>query len=153
MSDPTLDLLKALVAIDSVNPALVPGGAGEGEIARAIAAELRACGCAVEVTAVAPGRPNVVGVLEGRRPGRSLLVCGHMDTVGVAGMAAPFTPVDRDARPYGRGAVDMKGGVAAMLGAARRLAEEGGLAAGRLIVGAGADEGHASLGAGALARG
>src|SRR5947209_2837866 len=125
-TDPTLELLKTLVAIDSVNPSLVPGGAGEGEIARAIAAELAAAGCAVELTEVAPGRPNVLGVLEGRRPGRSLLLCGHIDTVGVTGMAAPFTPSIRDGRLYGRGAVDMKGGVAAMLGAARVLAEAGG---------------------------
>ncbi|MEA2694509.1 MAG: acetylornithine deacetylase, partial [Acidobacteriota bacterium] len=130
----------------------VPGGAGEGEIARAIAAELTAAGCAVELTDVAPGRPNVVGVLAGRRPGRTLLLCGHIDTVGVTGMAAPFSPVVRDGRLYGRGAVDMKGGVAAMLGAARLLAASGGLEAGRLIVGAVADEEYTSLGAEALAR-
>jgi acetylornithine deacetylase len=152
MTDPTIALLEALVGIDSVNPSLVPGGAGEGEIARAVAEELAACGCTVEVTDVAPGRPNVVGVLEGRRPGRTLLLCGHLDTVGVAGMAAPFSPVVREGRLYGRGAVDMKGGVAAMLGAVRALAATGGLAAGRLIVGAVADEEYTSLGAEALAR-
>jgi len=151
-TDPTIELLKALVAIDSVNPSLVPGGAGEGEIARAVAAELRSFGCAVEVTEVTPGRPNVVGVLAGRRPGRSLLLCGHLDTVGVTGMATPFSPVVRDGRLYGRGAVDMKGGVAAMLGAVRLVAAQGGLAAGRLIVGAVADEEYTSLGAEALAR-
>src|SRR4051812_21351414 len=118
-TDPVIELLSTLVKIDSVNPSLVPGGAGEEEIARAIARELAASGCTVEVTEVAPGRPNVVGVLRGRRPGRTLLLCGHVDTVGVTGMAAPFSPVVRDGRLYGRGAVDMKGGVAAMLDAAR----------------------------------
>jgi acetylornithine deacetylase len=152
MSDPTIELLLTLVGIDSVNPSLVPGGAGEGAIARAIAAELRALGAAVEVTEVAPGRPNVVGVLAGRRPGRSLLLCGHIDTVGVTGMAAPFAPFLADGRLYGRGAVDMKGGVAAMLGAARVLAESGGLDAGRLVVAAVADEEYTSLGAEALVR-
>jgi acetylornithine deacetylase len=151
-TDPVIELLSTLVGIDSVNPSLVPGGAGEGEIARAIAAELTAAGCAVELTEVAPGRPNVVGVLAGRRPGRTLLLCGHIDTVGVTGMAAPFSPVVRDGRLYGRGAVDMKGGVAAMLGAARLLAASGGLEAGRLVVGAVADEEYTSLGAEALAR-
>ena len=151
-NDPTIELLKTLVGIDSVNPSLVPGGAGEGEIAKAIAGELAGCGCTVELTDVAPGRPNVVGVLAGRRPGRTLLLCGHIDTVGVTGMAAPFSPVLRDGRLYGRGAVDMKGGVAAMLGAARVLAESGGLEAGRLIVGAVADEEYTSLGAEALVR-
>ncbi len=67
-------------------------------------------------------------------------------------MADPFTPVVRDGRLYGRGAVDMKGGVAAMLGAARVVAEAGGLEAGRLIVGAVADEEYTSLGADALVR-
>jgi acetylornithine deacetylase len=152
MPDPTIELLQTLVGIDSVNPSLVPGGAGEGAIARAIAAELESMGAEVEVTEVAPGRPNVVGVLAGRRPGRTLLLCGHIDTVGVTGMAAPFTPVLANGRLYGRGAVDMKGGVAAMLGAARVLAASGGLDAGRLIVAAVADEEYTSLGAEALAR-
>ena len=145
--DSTIKLLADLVAIDSVNPSLVPGGAGEQKIARAIAAEMRASGLEVEVTDVAPGRPNVVGVLEGRAPGRSLMLCGHMDTVGVAGMKSPFDPVVRDGCLYGRGAQDMKGGVAAMIGAARVLAQGGGLASGRLIVAAVADEECASLGA------
>ena len=65
-------------------------------------------------------------------------------------MAAPFDPVQRDGRLYGRGAQDMKGGLAAMLGAARALAEGGGLSSGKLIVAAVVDEEHASLGAEAL---
>jgi acetylornithine deacetylase len=78
------------------------------------------------------------------------MFCGHLDTVGVTGMAAPFEPVDRHGRLYGRGAQDMKSGVAAMLSAARVLAETGGLPRGRLIVAAVVDEEHASLGADAL---
>jgi len=149
-ADPTLALLRDLVAIDSVNPSLVPGARGEADVARRIAAELMAIGLSVEITEVAPGRPNVVGVLEGRAPGRSLMLCGHIDTVGVAGMDHPFEPIERDGRLYGRGAQDMKGGVAAMIGAARAIAESGGLAAGQLIVAAVIDEEHASLGADAL---
>jgi acetylornithine deacetylase len=150
MSDFAIEVLRDLVAIDSVNPSLVPGGAGESEIANALAAEMRKIGLDVEINDAAPGRPNVVGVLEGRAPGRSLMLCGHMDTVGVIGMHAPFDPVQRDGRLYGRGAQDMKGGLAAMLGAARALTNSGGLPAGRLILAAVADEEYASLGAEAL---
>ncbi len=151
MADPLVALLSDLVALDSVNPALVPGGAGEGAIADRIAHELRSSGLDVTVSEAAPGRPNVVGVLESARAGRSLMLCGHSDTVGVAGMDAPFDPVVRGDRLYGRGSQDMKGGVAAILGAARTLAAEG-LPAGRLVVAIVADEEHLSLGADALVR-
>ena len=149
-ADPAIALLRDLVAIDSVNPSLVPGAAGERAVARRVADEMRASGLTVEIHEAAPGRPNVIGTLEGRAPGRSLMLCGHTDTVGVTGMVRPFEPALRDGRLYGRGAQDMKGGVAAMLGAARTVAEGGGLAAGRLIVAAVVDEEHASLGADAL---
>ena len=147
--DAAIRLLRDLVAIDSVNPSLVPGAAGEGQIAAAIAAHLRRIGLDVEIQEVAPGRPNVIGVLEGRGKGRSLMFCGHVDTVGVEGMAAPFDPVERGGRVYGRGSQDMKGGLAAMIDAARTIAEEG-LEAGRLIVAAVVDEEYASVGADAL---
>ena len=148
--DPVIALLRDLVAIDSVNPALVPGGAGEAEVAERIAAALQGAGIDVESTDVAPGRPNVVGVIEGKAPGRALMLCGHTDTVGVEGMAAPFDPVVRGGRLYGRGSQDMKSGVAAMVDAAVRVARNGGLLRGRLVVAAVADEEHASAGAEAL---
>jgi len=150
MSDPTISLLRDLIAIDSVNPSLVSGGAGEREIAEAVSRELHAIGMDVEVTEVAAGRPNVVGTLEGRAPGKSLMFCGHLDTVSVEGMTSPFDPIERDGRLYGRGSADMKGGVAAMIGAARTLASSGGLESGRLIVAAVVDEEYASIGAEAL---
>ncbi len=149
MSDYAIELLRDLIAIDSVNPSLVPGGAGESEIANAVAAELRKIGLDVEIEEAAPGRPNVIGVLEGRSPGRSLMYCGHLDTVAVVGMEAPFDPVERDGRLYGRGSADMKGGVASMIAAARSIANSG-LAAGRVIVAAVADEEYASIGAAAV---
>jgi acetylornithine deacetylase len=147
--DPAIRLLRDLVAINSVNPTLVPGAPGERQIAEAIATELRRIGLDVSLDEVAPGRPNVVGVLEGRHRGRALMYCGHTDTVGVAGMAAPFTPIERDGRVYGRGAQDMKGGLAAMIDAARVLAGEG-FSTGRLVIAAVVDEEHSSLGAEAL---
>ena len=150
--DSVIILLRDLVAIDSVNPSLVPGGAGEAAVAGRIAAALRAAAVDVELTEVAPGRPNVVGVVEGKTPGRALMLCGHTDTVGVEGMAAPFEPVVRDGRLHGRGSQDMKGGVAAMVDAAVQVARNGGLSRGRLVVAAVADEEHASTGAEALVK-
>jgi acetylornithine deacetylase len=151
MSDPCISLLRELVAIDSVNPSLVPGAAGEGAIADAIAEHMRRAGFDVVVQEVVPGRSNVVGVIEGAEPGGSLMFCGHMDTVGVEGMRAPFDPVERDGRLYGRGAQDMKAGVAAMIDAAR-LATARGFKRGRIVVAAVIDEEYASIGADALAR-
>ncbi|MBI4474978.1 MAG: ArgE/DapE family deacylase [Acidobacteria bacterium] len=146
----TIQLLRDLIAIDSVNPSLVPGGAGEKEIAQAIAKELRAGGLDVEVQRVTAERGNVIGILEGRQKGRSLMFCGHMDTVGVIGMEAPFDPVFKDGKVYGRGSQDMKGGLVSMIAAALQLSKNGGLAAGRVIVAAVIDEEYASIGADAL---
>lgn len=148
--DAALTLLNDLIAIDSVNPSLVPGARGEAAIARALAGAMQAAGLEVHVQEVAAGRPNVVGVLEGRAPGRSLMFCGHIDTVGVEGMAQPFVPTSRDGRITGRGSQDMKSGVAAMVDAARVLQQSGGLAQGRLVVACVVDEEHASIGADAL---
>ena len=83
--------------------------------------------------------------------GPALMFCGHTDTVGVTGMRDPFTPrSSATCRLYGRGAQDMKGGVAAMIDAARVVAGKGGPASGRLIVAAVVDEEHSSIGADAL---
>lgn len=119
-------------------------------MAEAYAADLRSAALDVELVEVAPGRPNVVGVLQGREPGRTLLLCGHLDTVGVEGMEAPFTPIEREGRLYGRGAQDMKGGLAAIAGAARAVASSGRFTRGRLVVAGVIDEEYASVGADAL---
>jgi acetylornithine deacetylase len=148
--DTALKLLKDLISIDSINPSLVSGAAGEAAVARTIAGAMRAMGLTVETQEVAPGRPNVVGTLNGRAPGRSLMFCGHIDTVGVAGMKSPFDPVEHGGRIYGRGSQDMKSGVAAMVDVARVITGSGGLAAGQLVIACVVDEEHASIGADAL---
>src|SRR4051794_12137999 len=133
-----------MVAIDSVNPSLVPGGAGEAEIAAFIARWARMAGLDVNVLESAPGRPSVVVRAHGTGGGRTLLLCGHTDTVTVEGMAAPHTPRRDGDRLYGRGAYDMKAGVAAALIACRDATRLG--LRGDVVVAAVADEEHASLG-------
>ncbi len=145
-----LPVLKALVAANSVNPSLVAGAPGEAEAAAVAKAALASAGLDVVLQEAAPGRPNVIGVLEGKQPGPTVMFCGHIDTVGVEGMTDPFVPrVDRG-RLYGRGSQDMKGGVAAMIAAAGTLASR--WTRGRLVVAAVVDEEHMSLGAETLVR-
>lgn len=132
--------LAELVACNSVNPAFGPGGTDESAAAALVAGHLRALGAAVQEFEFAPGRCSVVGRLAGRGTAPSLMLYGHLDTVGVEGMTDPFTPVVRDGRMYGRGTYDMKGGLAACLDAARQLAQGGRDLPGDLLVCAVADE-------------
>src|SRR6266511_1250787 len=115
-----VDLAAQLVAIDSVNPELIPDAAGERELADFVAEWCEHAGLAVEL--VGPReRPSVIAVARGSGGGRSLLLNAHLDTVGVAGMNAPFEPRIENGRLYGRGAYDMKGGLAAILDAAAKM--------------------------------
>jgi acetylornithine deacetylase len=144
MRDDLVDLVSRLVEIDSVNPSLVEGGAGEEEIAAYVAGWARTAGLEADVLRGTPGRPSVIVRARGNGGGRTLLLCGHLDTVTVEGMTDPLTPrLDGD-RLHGRGAYDMKAGVAAALVACREAAALG--LAGDVVVAAVADEEHASLG-------
>jgi acetylornithine deacetylase len=144
------DLTAALVRIDSVNPELVPGGAGEGEVAAFVAAWLEEAGLDVTIEDAAPGRPNVVALARGSGGGRTLLLNAHTDTVGVAGMDDPFAGRISGGRVHGRGAYDMKGSLAACMLAAARCARLG--LRGDVVVTAVADEEVASVGTEAVAR-
>lgn len=137
-------LLADLVCVDSVNPDLVPGGAGESAIVGVIAAWANGNGLETHIIEPVPGRPSIVVVAHGSAGGRSLMLNGHIDTVGFAGMAEPLAARVEDGRLSGRGAYDMKGSVAACLWAAM-LAQEEGLR-GDVIVACVADEEVASLG-------
>jgi acetylornithine deacetylase len=143
-TDDATELLAALVAIDSVNPALVPGGAGEAEIAAFVARWLEARGLEVTVDEPLPGRPSVIGVARGTGGGPALMLNAHTDTVTVAGMERPHEPEVRDGRLYGRGSFDMKGGLAAAMLAGAAAASDG--LRGDVIVTAVSDEEHASEG-------
>ena len=138
------DLLLALVGIDSVNPDLVPGGAGEGEIAAFVAEWLGAAGLEVAIDEPVPGRPSVIGIARGTGGGRSLMLNAHVDTVGVGGMERPHEPYVADRRLYGRGAFDMKGSLAAIMMVGKAVVE--GKLRGNVIITAVADEEYASLG-------
>ena len=137
-------LLSSLVAIDSVNPSLVPGGAGEARIAEFIEQWARGGGLQAERFEDTPGRPSVLVRAKGTGGGRPLMLCGHTDTVNVDGTTDPHSPRIVGDRLYGRGAYDMKAGVAAALVAAREASRLG--LAGDVVVAAVADEEHASLG-------
>lgn len=143
-----LSLLTDLVAIDSVNPDLVPGGAGEARMAKYIAAWGRANNLETHIQAAAPGRPNVVLIARGSGGGRSLMLNAHTDTVGVEGMDAPFTPAVLEGRVYSRGAFDMKSGLAAAM-LALKTARDMDLA-GDVMLSAVVDEEYGSIGAEAL---
>lgn len=142
-------LLEQLVAIESINPELVPGGSGEGEIARFIASWLSEAGLEVSVEEVRPGRPNVIGIARGTGGGRTLMLNGHMDTVGVSGMSDPYRPRIEGNRLYGRGSYDMKAGLAACLMAAAQAKQK--RLAGDVIVTAVIDEEYGGIGTMAVA--
>ena len=144
------NLLWQLVAIDSINPDLVPGGAGEREIAQFVANWLEQAGLDVKIEEAAPERPNVIAVARGSGGGRSLLLNAHMDTVGVAGMERPHEPYIEGNRLYGRGAYDMKAGLAAIM-VAGAVAKQRGLR-GDVILTAVCDEEFASIGTGAVVK-
>ncbi|MGI9610818.1 MAG: ArgE/DapE family deacylase, partial [Acidimicrobiia bacterium] len=145
MTHDPIPLLEALVAIDSTNPALVAGGAGEAEIAAFAGQWLIDHGVEASVveTAVA-GRPNVVARVRGTGNGPTLMLNAHLDTVGVETMTHPFEPRIESGRLFGRGALDTKGGLTAAMAAMAELHEQP--PKGDVILTAVADEEHASIG-------
>jgi len=126
-----LEILRDLVSIPSVNPMgrseLTP--VGEARLTEYLAERLTALGLFVERQNVAPGRDNLLARLDGDPPaecgGAVVLLDAHQDTVPVDNMTIePFGATVREGRLYGRGACDVKGGMAAMIAAMARLAAE-----------------------------
>ena len=144
-------LTRALTRIDSRNPTLVPGGPGEAPVAAFLSEVLTDWGFEVELSRDVPGRPNLIARI-GTKSSPALMFAGHLDTVGVEGMVhPPFDAEIRDNRIYGRGATDMKSGIAAMCSAAALSADMlSSSTARQIIIAAVSDEEYASLGMRAL---
>src|SRR5215217_3963437 len=137
-----VDLALELIRLDTVNP---PGN--EGVVADVLSRRLEAAGFDVARHEHAPGRPNLIARLAGSDPERPVLcLTGHMDTVPLGGAPWSVEPFGelRDGRLHGRGASDMKGGVAAVVIAAERVAALGRGEAGlELVLTAGEETGCA----------
>lgn len=146
-SDP-MPLLQELVRTPSH-----PGTERQEEATASVLARfLQSRSIQVNLHEVRPGRPNLVARLPGLGTGRSLMLCGHTDTVPPDAVAKidPFGAEIRDGRLYGRGSCDMKGALASMASALGALATSGAKQAGDLILAAVIDEEMESLGAQAL---
>jgi acetylornithine deacetylase len=142
----SLSLLKSLIEIESVNPTLVAGGAGERRIGEYLLSVLQAEGIASSLEEVCPDRCNVVARVRGAGLGPRILLNGHLDTVSVEGMAAPFKPVEKDGKIFGRGALDMKAGLAAAVAAVLTIHEQRERFSGEVVLAAVVDEEDLSLG-------
>ena len=142
------ELTAQLVAVDSVNPTLVPSGGGEAAAARVLAEWLERAGLDVHVEEAVQGRPNVVAVARGTGGGRTLILNGHLDTVGLLEPDAGLAARVEGGRLYGRGAYDMKASLAAIASAGAECARRG--LRGDVVVAAVADEEAASIGTEAL---
>lgn len=145
-----VELTRALVRIPSVYRHGVDG-ANEGRVAAAVAEMLRAIGMDVTAEEVEPGRPNIIGVYDFGRPGPCLLFEGHTDVVKEGDRSDwehdPFGAAVVDGRIYGRGAADMKGGLAAAISAAKALIASGLPLRGKLMIAALIDEEEMMVGA------
>ena len=145
------ETLAEIVRIPSINPDLNPGADGEAELANAIAARLRQTpGIDVEIQDAGNSRPNVIATV-GNGAGRTLMLNGHIDTVGVAGMEDPFSGIVEGNRLYGRGAFDMKNAVAGVIVLLEALAGDESFA-GKVVATFVVDEEYASIGTQAICR-
>jgi acetylornithine deacetylase len=144
-------LAASLVAVDSVNPGLVPGAAGETRAVELLRARLDGAGFVTRVLPAdgRPDRPSLLAWTADEHP-RTVLLNGHLDTVGTQGMTAPFTPRVQGDRLYGRGACDMKGGVAGLVVAAETMVRH--RLPVRVVLALVADEEDRSLGTEAVLR-
>ncbi|MBN9890350.1 M20 family metallopeptidase [Salipiger abyssi] len=154
-----VDLTCEMVRIPSVNPKFETkqGINNEAEVAALVADRLGSMGLETTSWDALPGRPNVVGTLPGNEE-KSLILCGHIDTVPVGNRANwtvdPFGGDVSDGKLWGRGSVDMKAGLAACIAALQGIQAAGITLDGRVSVHAVVDEEAGGFGAmDAVARG
>jgi acetylornithine deacetylase len=149
LHDPA-EILKELIAIPSVNPMgreLSGAEYYEGRMTRWLSDFLQAHRLPVEVQEVVPGRCNVLTRLDSPGATRTVLFDVHQDTVPVDGMTiAPFTPTEAGGRISGRGACDVKGGMASMLATLLRLRRQPAPGRPNLVLSLTCDEESTSLG-------
>lgn len=144
-STDVVTLLEELIRIDSANPALVPGAPGEARIADHVTGWLTSRGFTCHRLEGTPGRPSVVAIHPGSGGGSSIMLNGHIDTVSHGSYDGDgCDPVHRDGNLYGRGAYDMKSGIAATMTAAAQAATRP--HAGNIVLALVADEEYASAG-------
>lgn len=146
--------LCRMIEIPSINPFDDEARPGfrEREIGEFYLERMSELGLEVGHREVVPGRPNVWGVLKGRGEGPSVMLSGHLDTVGIDNYPDALKARVADGRIYGRGACDMKAGLAAYLEVARLLRESDLPLAGDLVITGLADEEHVMLGSKDLGR-
>lgn len=145
-----LNLLKNLIAIPSVNPMgrdISGPEFFETRLTEYLVQYLRNLNIPFEQVEIVPGRSNIIARLDSPGSAKTVLLDAHQDTVPVDGMTiAPFDPVEREGRVYGRGSCDVKGGLAAMLSAFTRLASERPPGMSNVILSLTCDEESTSLG-------
>ena len=137
-----IDDLCKMIEIRSENPFDAPAREGyrEQELGDFYLSRLSDLKFEVGSRNIVPGRPNIWGRLKGRGSGPTLMLAGHLDTVGTEGYDAPFAPRIEHNRVYGRRACDMKAALASYLEVARILVESGIELSGDLIILGTADE-------------
>jgi len=139
--------LTDLVRTRSINPAFADAEpSDERAIATVVGKMMTALGMEITEYEPEPGRVSVVGRLRGTGGGRSIMLYGHIDTVGVTAMPEPFSATVRDGKLYGRGAYDMKGGVTSCLATVKALRDAGTKLRGDVLIACVADEEVASIG-------
>lgn len=156
-SDFVVELTSELVKIPSVNPKFQVDAElnREPEVQDRVQKQLEDDGFSTDRWDVFPDRPNVIGEWDGTDD-KSLILCGHIDVVPVGDNSAwardPFGGQIEEGRVWGRGAVDMKAGVAACMAAARAIRQAGVKLEGRLAIHSVVDEEAGGFGAMDLVR-